>query len=281
MEQKDRGKKVIRGEGFVRIDLEEYSIMGCYISPNIPIREYKNKVDKIIENIEPSKEMLILGDLNAKSTMSESPIADEKGLYWEEWIESKDLTVHNSGETPTFVRGASRSYIDVTLSTNKIARKIRNWRVSEEESFSLHGFISFEVKIGKDINNNQEWLEKKINKEKLVEEIENNSACFENLGYRRTIKELKNLQDHCLIANTRSRRNQPYWWNEDIELARRRCNDARRTLVRARGRRNRVEVEIEELDETFKNTKKAYKTKINISKKEQWKILCDELENDI
>lgn len=61
-----RVKHVKRAKGFLRIDFEEYSIVSCYILPNISIKEYKDSLDEIIKNIEHSKEIVILGDINAK-----------------------------------------------------------------------------------------------------------------------------------------------------------------------------------------------------------------------
>ncbi|KAG8257452.1 hypothetical protein J6590_050183 [Homalodisca vitripennis] len=42
--------------------------------------------------------------------------------------------------------GTSMSYIDLTLTTEDIARKVVKWEVLEEENLSDHAYISFELK---------------------------------------------------------------------------------------------------------------------------------------
>ncbi|KAG5883489.1 hypothetical protein JTB14_013133 [Gonioctena quinquepunctata] len=49
-----------------------------------------------------------------------------------------DWVVINREYIPTFFRGDSKSFIDLTLATNRTARLISTWTVSEEESLSLH-----------------------------------------------------------------------------------------------------------------------------------------------
>lgn len=42
-----------------------------------------------------------------------SPIVDERGRYWTEWLATLNMVVLNTGAIPTFARGLSES-IDVT-----------------------------------------------------------------------------------------------------------------------------------------------------------------------
>lgn len=77
---------------FLRVDFKKFVILGCYISPNITFVEYRTKVDQIVENIEQTKVVLIVGDINAISPMWLAPITDKRGLYCEKWIKAKDKT---------------------------------------------------------------------------------------------------------------------------------------------------------------------------------------------
>lgn len=74
-----------------------------------------------------------------------SPVTDDKGTYWIEWLSSKDTVVHSKGSMSIFVRGQSMSYLDVTLSTKKIAENINNWRVFEYETLIEHKYICFQI----------------------------------------------------------------------------------------------------------------------------------------
>ncbi|KAK9730435.1 Endonuclease-reverse transcriptase [Popillia japonica] len=138
------------GKGYISINFEGWTFCGCYISRTIDISEYKEKVDEIAQNVRSRKEeVIIAGDINAKSHLWESPISDRKGEHWADWIAALDLVVHNNGGAPTFVRGRTESYIDVTLSTRKISPRITNWKVMEEENLTEHRYICYEVKDNK------------------------------------------------------------------------------------------------------------------------------------
>lgn len=66
------------------------------------------------------------GDLNAKSPAWGSPIENARGAYLTEWAGVLDIVVLNREDTPTFVRGESKSFIDLTHATTRTARSISN-----------------------------------------------------------------------------------------------------------------------------------------------------------
>ncbi|XP_074026223.1 uncharacterized protein [Leptinotarsa decemlineata] len=133
-------QNVRKGAGYIILELQEVAILACYISPNIPLDQYKSEVDEIMNAVDAlSKEMVIAGDFNAASPLWGS--ANIKSEHWADWIASKNLTVQNRGDTPTFTSGKSASFIDVTLTTQGLANKICDWEVQREESLSHHRFI--------------------------------------------------------------------------------------------------------------------------------------------
>jgi hypothetical protein len=50
----------------------------------------------------------------------------------------------------TFENRVGKSNIDLTLVTNKLIRRIADWKISDEESNSDHSIISYDIKT--DIN---------------------------------------------------------------------------------------------------------------------------------
>ncbi|KAJ8936103.1 hypothetical protein NQ314_012486 [Rhamnusium bicolor] len=115
-------------------------------SPNISLDQFKRDVDVVMNDSRGRPgESIILGDLNVKSPQWGSAVTDARGGYIIEWMATLDMTVKNTGITPTFSRGNCESFIDVTFSTQRIAAKIVRWEVLEEESLSDHRFIYFEV----------------------------------------------------------------------------------------------------------------------------------------
>ncbi|KAJ8949936.1 hypothetical protein NQ314_008098 [Rhamnusium bicolor] len=97
-------------------------------------------------NIRDNGEQAIFaGDLNAKSITWSSPLTDNRRKYIEEWVAELDLVIINSGDVPTFERGSSRSFIDVTEATAKLAKKIKGWKVLLGEALTYHHHILFEL----------------------------------------------------------------------------------------------------------------------------------------
>lgn len=70
------------GKGYISIDFGRWVLYCCYLSPNIDMDEYTEKVDEIVNHMRSSKkEAVIAGDINAKSHLWESPTRDKKGDY--------------------------------------------------------------------------------------------------------------------------------------------------------------------------------------------------------
>ncbi|KAK9744246.1 Endonuclease-reverse transcriptase [Popillia japonica] len=127
-------------DGHLVLHMNSFDFVCCYLSPNIGMEEYKREVDNIMNGVY-RRQTIILGDINAKSPQWGAPKTDNKGEYWQEWIHTLDMVVLNDGKEPTFVKGATESHIDVTLSTYRIAKQIVNWRVMDEDSLTDHKYI--------------------------------------------------------------------------------------------------------------------------------------------
>nr|CAI5835676.1 unnamed protein product [Callosobruchus analis] len=141
-----RVKNLVAKDGYLVVHASSFRIYCCYSSPNVPLQDFKRYLDDLMDDAKSvGGEYIILGDLNVKSPQWGSPIADKRGLYLSDWIAQSDLVVHNTGNKPTFSRGLTQSYIDVTISTSNLAKDIDKWEVLDEESLSDHHFIYFEV----------------------------------------------------------------------------------------------------------------------------------------
>ncbi|XP_074035249.1 uncharacterized protein [Leptinotarsa decemlineata] len=202
------------GNGFVNITFKDWSIYNCYISPDVEQRTYEKCVDRVMQHArQGGKEAIFAGDFNAKSTLWNSTTTDRRGEYLADWVQALNLTVENKGNIPTFVRGAQNSIIDITLSTQKMASKVTDWRVSTEESMSLHRHIFFKVQtVGK--NRRKEGFVKcRIDKELL---IDTSQLMGDNIS---TLQELNTALHDAQKAATswgarEERREEPVWWND-------------------------------------------------------------------
>lgn len=60
-------------------------------------------------------------------------------------MSSTNLQILNVGNIPTFINRVREEVIDMTLATPRMAREVKNWKVSEEVTFSDHRWITFEI----------------------------------------------------------------------------------------------------------------------------------------
>ncbi|XP_074031193.1 uncharacterized protein [Leptinotarsa decemlineata] len=197
-------------------------------------------------------------------------MSDARGEYLVEWINALNI----SGNIPTFVRGAQTSFIDVTLATQDISRKVTNWEVSTQESMSLHRLIFYEVttNVNKRIH---PWREQGvINKDEFRDTI----SLLTMIDAHELGRAIKIAQEQCTRRLPKVRRKQPVWWNEAISEARSKCNRLRRMIQRARIAR--VEGRITATETEYKEARKSLRGEIRRSQREQWRELCDGLEDD-
>ncbi|KAK9719707.1 Endonuclease-reverse transcriptase [Popillia japonica] len=215
------------------------------------------------------KQVIIAGDINAKSHLWGSPTIDKKGEHWSEWIAALNLVVQNTGLTQTFVHA-------------KIAARVMDWQVLEEESLTEHRFISYVVRTKKPPRDPSE--KRKVEEESLTEhrfisyvvrtkkpprdpsekrKYETDWDAFNaNLKLRlinRTSKEICsykmcaniikeayiNICSYKMCANIikeayinsskegpkgKGEKIVPYWWSEEISAKRKECIMSRRSL---------------------------------------------------
>mgnify|MGYP000164383016 FL=1 len=276
---------VIRRKGYLLINLGEWDLYCCYISPNISMEEYTDKVKEIAECVSDQKrEALIAGDINAKSPMWESPIIDAKGELWNEWIAALNLVPHNTGGKPTFVRGHTESYIDVTISTQRLAKQIIHWQVLEEENLTQHRFIYYEVRTDKVPRKMPEkkihhidWDVFKASLEFRVANLANEEMASHNL----CTSIIKEAYKNSYKVGRNEEKRVPYWWNQSINDARKDCTKKRRNYTRMAKITSKTEEEKQNAKEEYSARKKELRKLIRQSKKECWNNLCEELNKDI
>lgn len=270
--------------GYLKININGTTFYNCYISPNIPRAEFEAKVDEIMEDVRGlhNTNYIILGDF--KSRLWCPNTMDERGIYIEQWMATLSMTALNNGQIPTFTRGTSETYIDIALASERAFRKTQDWKASLEESLSLYRFIIFEVNE----TEISQQRKRQLYRPKPQIDIENLRNSLDILRHNigevpgRLVKVLKGAQQASEIRHIESsRRNTPYWWNEDLSASRKNCNIQRRKRTRARRNRNQNAEEMQNLQRTYKAEKTAYKKEINASKKSKWRELCNELENDV
>ncbi|XP_074037191.1 uncharacterized protein [Leptinotarsa decemlineata] len=218
-----------------------------------------------------------MGDFNAKSNLWTEHRADARGQYVEDWINERDMTVHNIYNEPTFIRGMQSSTIDLTLSLGRIGSKIKEWQVSREESGSLHRYILFKVE-GHHKQKSDKVPHKFLGLPVFKDTIQ---LLGHNIHDRRglisIVKSAQKLGSD--TNNDGTNREQPVWWNENIRELRKKCHQVRRELTRLR-RENDDPERVLAKDNEYKDTRRNLRRAINRSQREEWRKLCDRLEED-
>ncbi len=90
-------------------------------------------------------ETIIGADANAKSTWWFNGESNKRGENLENWILEHNMEVSNRGNRPTWENIRYSSITDVTLVSQGLRDRIRDWKVSEENMDSDHRLIEFEL----------------------------------------------------------------------------------------------------------------------------------------
>lgn len=279
---------VERKQGYMYVRMGGIAIYNVYISPNIPLAEFRDRVEEIMDGVRcRGEEAIIAGDFNAKSPLWGAPAADARGEILAEWGATLDLVVLNDG-SPTFVRRNTESHIDVTFVTKNIASKMGDWRVLEEESMSLHKCITFEYRLGGDISPRRK-NNPKMNHYGIIDRTKLKTLLGDQLRklgtgihtVEKLTRVLKKAQDAVNGTSHRRGHGKPYWWNYEIEGKREECLRARRRLTRGRDRNGGVPGEAGDLLGVLKNLRKQLRRLIEKAQRDSWLGLCRDLEDDV
>ncbi|XP_026746894.1 uncharacterized protein LOC113508120 [Trichoplusia ni] len=243
--------------------------------------------------------VLVLGDLNAKSSAWGSPVTDSRGEALEEWAVTTGLVVLNRGSEYTCVRQRGGSIVDVSFASPSVAGRVRDWRVAVEvETLSDHRYIRFDVSAqtasGRHpttpINDGPRWALKRIDRELLEEAALVQSWIWESatdgpvdveavaLWFRGAMTQICDAS--MPRVSQQSARRRVYWWTDEIARLRVECVAARRRYTRYRRRRRRDPVEEGALYEVYRASKETLWLAIGDSKSRAREELLGSLDRD-
>ena len=104
------------------------------------------KVRDIVRHCERKNiPLIICADTNSHHICWGSAESNARGMQLMDWVVSSNLIIQNRANTPTFVTRVRSEVLDLTFANNLADRKLRNWLVSDEESFSDHRLIRFSI----------------------------------------------------------------------------------------------------------------------------------------
>ncbi|XP_063838173.1 uncharacterized protein LOC135087304 [Ostrinia nubilalis] len=287
-----------RGPGFVSA-VWEYGIVGVYISPNRPLSDfeaYLRVLGPVIQRLAPLQ-VILMGDLNAKSRSWGGNATDVRGRALEDWAAEVGLSVLNTGTDYTCVRPQGNSRVDVSFATPVVARRVVNWRVMEEETLSDHLYIRFEISPSLSPNAPRQsgrsafprWAITKLDREKAEEAAIVQAWCSKgrtpppdaDTGATRLRAALTVTCDSAMPrACCAPNRRQVYWWSQEIADLWATSNAERRAYTRHRRRASRDPAEEARLYEVFKEGKQILNVAILEAKAEAHNSMLEELDAD-
>ncbi|XP_073960590.1 uncharacterized protein [Choristoneura fumiferana] len=275
--------KVENGPGYVAVKWERIVIIAVYFSPR-PLFEFEAFLEglgRVAGRCAPAQ-VIVMGDLNAKSAAWGSPYTDPKGEVLRDWTLAAGLEVLNQGNANTCVRRQGGSIVDVTFATPALATRILDWRVLEDvETLSDHLYIRMRVlaqplasqpqNLGRNTGTRfPRWVISQFDPA-MAEE----AAIIEAWGDPppdtagvevKAMRFRESLTAVCDAAMPRVRkfptRQSVYWWSAEIAALRNASNKARRAYTHCRRRRLHTAEEEELLHSALKKAKEALQTAI-------------------
>lgn len=271
--------------GFRWIETNGLRLFSCYCSPNVPSTEFETFLRRLEISIREAKGPVIVGgDFNAKSQDWGSCKEDNRGKALADLIASLGLISCNQGNEPTFVRGASESHIDITFASRAVADRVRDWKVLDEESLSLHRYIQYSIAAQRTTYQNPPhtgWAIRKLDRSKLKEALQRVAHVGDQNAEEAcntTIRWLTRACDASMPKSGKNNRRPVPWWSPDIADQRRKCLKARRAFTRKRKKTDDAGCAAEL--ESFKHERKTLSIMIQDAKDENWKRLCELVEKD-
>lgn len=285
-----RPTKTGKGNGFVWVQIDSMTIVSCYLTPSDNIVEFRAKLEGIEDEIRSiDGQLIVAGDLNARAIDWGSRTTNSRGNNIIQMAARTGLIVANVGTAPTFRRpGCEGTIPDVTLVSEAVASRVKNWKVLDIYTGSDHQCISFSFETGgtaharEATKNTRKWNVNKLNIPALMTEINRLTGRAQPEGDTRRIVNhtMDILTKGCNKAMPKVKqiggnKKAVYWWNDEIDELRRICIRYRRKYTRAK---HRGLAERERTD--YKEARKNLRNAINCSKKHHWEKLREDINSD-
>ena len=185
---------------------------------------------------------LVIGaDANAHHIFWGSSDTNARGESIFNFILCSSLDVLNIGKEPTFVVSNRREVLDITLVSTKHFNMIREWKVSNDCSFSDHMYIDFNLEVhlpgANPILNRRKtnWIEQH---DILSQLLPNPPTICTSRDIESSVELINNAFDRATSVACRPKvykgRSKPHWWNSEIGDTRKECrrlfNEAKRLV---------------------------------------------------
>lgn len=274
-------QRVVSGEGVLAISLANFDLICCYITPNCCDSTFEQYINSLSARIRAgNRRFVLLGDFNAKSPMWGSPLSDRRGVMLAEAATHLGAVPVNAPSMPTFVRGTTETYIDVTFSDTLLTHAA-GWTTLDNEPLTYHKHIFFQLQ--------ESVPPKKTFRDKPAIDTARLKQILTSNDFKMPTSELERcsgvVRQLYVSSNYTSRGQQlqrftPYWWTDQIDCKRKECVSNRRRYSRVLACSGNDETRIIEAHNSYRECKRELNKMIRQSKRQHWSTLCAELNND-
>ncbi|XP_075210298.1 uncharacterized protein LOC142317625 [Lycorma delicatula] len=131
-----------RAVGLVAVELNEIVIIGVYISPNIPLGSFQDKIFQLQRIVMQShKRVLILGDFNCRTTAAGAASSNAREGILEEFLAiTGAVCIYD--RMPTFKARGHDSILDLAIIDRRMDPDLTAFTVLSEETGSDHLAVS-------------------------------------------------------------------------------------------------------------------------------------------
>ncbi|CAK9819177.1 Putative 115 kDa protein in type-1 retrotransposable element R1DM [Anthophora quadrimaculata] len=263
------------------ITLSNYKLflVCAYLQHCEEIKPYLCHLDQILQTLR-GKNIILCMDSNANSIVWDSKSTNDRGEKLEDLIAQHNLHVMNKkSNTYTFDNTHGQDNIDVTLTSNSLRNKVKNWRVSPNETTSDHNIITFEIDheqpSGTNTKSNRfnlrraSWDEFRKH---LTEEIKTAEKPSRTDPSEDAQELSKNLEDAIIKASelsipkkTQFARSVP-WWTRHLTELRQKSFEARHRYQRTKNEPHRQKQKKE-----YNKARNKYISAVRTAKAESWR----------
>ena len=164
--------------------------------------------------------------------------------------------------------------MDITLSTDKISRKLTDWRLLQFATKSDHAIILVDLKLHrpelKKFQSTKSYILSKAKWEELTEEVSKKLDMESSLDVHQAVEHFTETLTSAMnshVPQTRKRApGQPKWWNEDLHKMR--CEVQR---LRRRTWKAKADHSYARWRNMYRTASRKYASAVRIAKAKSWK----------
>ena len=259
----------VAGIQFIDKNSLEITLLSVCIAPGQTLTSAH--LDKLLI----SKNLIIVGDLNAKHKIWGSPINDFRGKTIERFLENNNLVCLNKGDPTRIHYNGTVSHLDLIVSSKNLAFKIECDVINDiwgSDHYPLH--ISYNECIVKTEINLNKFNYKKANWTSFQDSLSDPN------NYTLPLVDAKTGYEELVSAYRRAReasiplqkgifkhKYSPYW-STDCGIAKSEKKNAEKALRKNKTIENQI---------NFKKCKAKFKYVLGLAKKQYWNIFCSSL----